>query len=183
MEQLRLTKRQIVVLFVVAMVCVSAFILLQERREAAELAASPAGQAFGEASGVVLLNEAGEEVVLNVNERRITVVHFWASWVPTAASSLQALDTVAAQTASEAKTRFLAINRSEPASRVEAFFNKYDRPRHLEIMTDSTDALFSELESYAMPETVIFDTNGEVYWRKRGDIQTEEVAAVLAELE
>jgi hypothetical protein len=52
----------------------------------------------------------------------------------------------------------------------------------LVLLLDSSDALYKEIEGFAMPETIFINSRGDIIYHQRGPIKPEEVDAKVAEL-
>jgi len=180
MDRLQLTKKQLLALFLVLVVFVVAGFFVYTFQVNQQLDNSAAGRAFSEVGNSSLVDQNGQPVSLDVRDRQVTMVAFWATWAPQSAELLSVIDTVAS--AGEfSEIRFLAVNRDEPRPRVEAYFNTISQPTTVEIVTDTSDELFSSIESYAMPEVVVFDREGDIVWRSRGEVIESELRAALRE--
>jgi thiol-disulfide isomerase/thioredoxin len=111
---------------------------------------------------------------------KIIVVSSWASWCPQCAEDIGRLD----QVAGELKDRevvFLAINRAENPYTAERFLNTFSKPEHVRVILDPSDHFFAANSGYAMPETIVYDENGEVKSHQRGNLDTEELKKAIFE--
>ena len=155
----------------------------QQKAAEQEKTESAAGVAFDETNNA-FTSLSGESVSLNSFDE-LTVAYVWASWCPQCQTELEALSRIADTYESEnTAVRFVAINRREPASTVERFLAQVDYSDSLNIVLDTTDNFYASIEAYAMPELVLFDTNGDEILRQRGQIDFGALeAAVDTELD
>lgn len=112
---------------------------------------------------------------------QVRVVTSWASWVPASREELPVLNAIAEAYMDESVV-FLAINRKEPQRRIEAFLQQLPELGSITIVIDETDAYYKAAEGYAMPETRIYDTSGNVVFVKRGPVTQAEIEAALDEV-
>jgi uncharacterized FAD-dependent dehydrogenase len=52
----------------------------------------------------------------------------------------------------------------------------------VKFLLDTSDRFYKSIKGYAMPETVIYDPEGRIYFHARGPINVGEVTQKLAEL-
>ena len=107
-------------------------------------------------------------------EGKVRVVNSWASWSPYSVQELQDLDVLAKEYMDQ-NVVVIGINRMETKETAERFLRSIPSLQYLHIVLDSGDVFFSSLEGYAMPETVIYDQNGNIYFHKRGPMSLEEM--------
>jgi hypothetical protein len=74
------------------------------------------------------------------------------------------------------------VNRKESNETARAYLDAIGRQDGIEYIIDTTDFLFSTLDGYAMPETLLFDSVGNVYFHKRGTLTYDETAVQVEEL-
>jgi thiol-disulfide isomerase/thioredoxin len=111
---------------------------------------------------------------------KVLVVSSWASWCPQCAEDIGRLD----QVASEFKDRevvFLAINRAENPYTAERFLNTFQKPQNVRIVLDPSDHFFASNAGYAMPETIVYDEDGEIKSHQRGNLNTDELKKAIFE--
>ncbi len=116
----------------------------------------------------------GNTISFESYEGKVRVVNSWASWSPYSVQELQDLDALAEAYAHSGVAVF-GINRKEPKEAAERFLRTLPALEHMHIVLDPGDAFFEALEGYAMPETVIYDTNGNIYFHKRGPMTRQEM--------
>lgn len=143
----------------------------------------PAMKAFtinqGEASYTDL---AGNPISLTDFVGKIIVVNVWASWSPFSANDLQNLVDIAKEV-NEEEIEILAINRAEPATTAERYLSTIGVLDNVTLVLDPGDKYYKSIGGYAMPETVIYDKEGNVFSHRRGVIKKEEVEADIKSLQ
>jgi len=97
----------------------------------------------------------------------VLVVSTWASWCPSCVDSLKELSLLA-QAYPPTEVKILAINRSDPANIAKAFLRKYGISSDVQLVLDGDDRFFKSIDGYTMPETVIYDPDGNVLYHKHG---------------
>ena len=126
------------------------------------------------------LDMAQTKINLSDDFGKIIVVSSWASWCPQCAQDIERLDQVAGEF-KDKEVVFLAINRAENPYSAERFLNTFNKPEHVRIILDPGDHFFAENAGYAMPETIVYDKNGEVKSHQRGDLNTDELKKAIFE--
>lgn len=126
------------------------------------------------------LDMAQTKINLSDDFGKIIVVSSWASWCPQCAQDIGRLDKVAGEF-KDKEVVFLAINRAENPYTAERFLNTFNKPEHVRIILDPGDHFFAENAGYAMPETIVYDKNGEVKSHQRGDLNTDELKKAIFE--
>ncbi len=139
---------------------------------------SPRARVFSEAAQFT--SHDGEEITIVPNRDEFLVIHTWATWCPVCHTSITEFATVSEQFSGQ-PVRFLAINRKEASHTTARFLQQYSFPASLEILHDTTDHVFTELEGYTAPETVIIAPSGASIYHRRDSFQSEELMQVLEE--
>lgn len=103
----------------------------------------------------------------------IIVAHAWASWVPTSPRSLRDLAKLQEQYEAQGVT-VLAINRGEPTKTAQLFLEQ-NKVKNVALISDKEDRYFSTSGGRTMPETIFYDSNGDVVFHKRGVMTLEEM--------
>jgi thiol-disulfide isomerase/thioredoxin len=114
----------------------------------------------------------GESVGLKSFRGKIVVANFWATWCPYSPGELAAFSE--AQKLYGAKAVILGINRMETLVFAKGFSDKLGLSNIL-FLLDPEDAFFKSIGGYAMPETVIFNANGDIAFRYRGPMTRSEI--------
>lgn len=163
-----------IVVFVLVIAAYFAYQALSNNEQAA-IEASPAGAALlaPERAGS-FTDIDGEPVSLNDYLGKVLVVNSWASWSP---QSAQELATLAELTDLfvENDVVVLAINRAEPKETAQAFLRSLAVTDSVVLLLDAEDTFYQNIGGYAMPETLFYDTEGNIIFHKRGPLQSSEI--------
>jgi len=116
----------------------------------------------------------GNEVSLEQYLGKILVVTSWASWSPFSKNDLVDLDDLASNY-SQSEVVFIAINRKETKEMAERYMNTLPDLDNILIVLDPSDHFYTAVSGYAMPETVVFDTKGEVVLHVNGVVKTKDI--------
>jgi len=136
---------------------------------------SPAGSALVSTDGESKYTDInGNALFLDDYLGRVLVVNSWASWSPQSAQELVSFATVVEQY-SDTDVVLLAINRAEPKETAQAFLNSISVADSVVLVLDPTDNYYEAIEGFAMPETLFYDTSGNVVAHKRGSITENEM--------
>lgn len=125
-------------------------------------------------------NLDGEPIDLTDYRGRVLVVNSWASWCPFCVNELPDLATVAAEY-EDRNVTVLAINRSESPLQVHAYLNTIGDLDGVIVVLDEADAYYSFIGGFAMPETVFYDSDGNVVKHKRGYMAIDEMRRLIDE--
>lgn len=108
------------------------------------------------------------------------VVNSWATWTPFSQTELPLL----AQYAERYKNdiHVLAINRMESAGVVRSYMSTFAIPDTITILLDPMDTFYTAVSGYAMPETVLYDADGNIVHHIRGTISVQKLDELLATL-
>jgi hypothetical protein len=120
----------------------------------------------------------GNQIVLSENVGQILFVNTWASWSPASTQNLESLVSVA-NMFEENDIKIIAINRAESKSVAKSFLQTINIADSVELVLDPDDNYYNSIDGYAMPETMIYDTDGEVLKHIRGDVQEKELIELL----
>ena len=146
-------------------------------------ASSDAGQALfgGEDSEERFISVAGTPVAVNelVGEQAL-YINSWASWSPLSRDELIALNTVAGEFRDKGIT-FIALNRKEPREQAESYLATLPPLDNLVVVIDSTDEFYGQVGGYAMPETLFYSTQGDLYRHERQPLTAESMRAIVTE--
>jgi thiol-disulfide isomerase/thioredoxin len=122
----------------------------------------------------------GDEIELTRYEGNLLIVNVWASWSPYTKADHEILGALKKHYGDTITIR--AVNRKESNETARAYLDAIGRQDGIEYIIDTTDFLFSTLDGYAMPETLLFDSVGNVYFHKRGTLTYDETAVQVEEL-
>lgn len=108
------------------------------------------------------------------------VAHSWASWCPQCADQLALFSDI--QSSLKREVVFLAVNRSENQLTAQRYLNVNSISDNINLVLDPSDNFYSSIGGYAMPETVVYDQNGEVAAHYRGEVKREKLIELLDSL-
>lgn len=166
-------------LFIVALGAVYIFFLDEsEKQKRNETPAATALLIENEESAYTDMTQS--KVDFSADFGKVLVVSSWASWCPQCAEDIGRLDKVAAEF-KDREVVFLAINRAENPATAERFLNTFNKPEHVRVILDSSDHFFTANAGYAMPETIVYDEDGQVKSHQRGDLNTDELKKTISE--
>lgn len=128
-------------------------------------------------SDFALMSLDGDEVVLSELEGKYVLVNFWATWCIPCRKEMPYLQEVFEE--HEDQLTVLAINMNEDAERVRPFIEEfgYTYP----ILLDPPDELAAEHNVRGLPVSFIVGPDGEIVYRRIGEILPEEFDIWLAE--
>ena len=122
----------------------------------------------------------GNQVQLDEYLGKILVVNSFASWSPFSETDLANLDELA-KTFSDEDVVFLAINRKESKEQVQRYIATLPSYDHIRFVIDQEDRFYLSVGGYAMPETLIFATDGTIIEQVRGSVTKDVLAAKITE--
>ncbi len=139
-----------------------------------QMAALPTDNFNKAAQSINLTNLDDNPVELKDFRGKVLVANSWASWCPFCATELKDFESLA----SEYKDRgvvVLAINRAESKPQIQAYLNTLSNLDNLVILQDKEDSYYKFIGGFSMPETIFYDTKGNVVFHKRGFMKLEEM--------
>jgi thiol-disulfide isomerase/thioredoxin len=105
---------------------------------------------------------------------QVRVVNSWASWCPFCTQELEDFERLAAEYRDQ-NVAVIAINRKEPRERAVQFLSTLGKFTETHFAIDLTDAYYISIGGFSMPETVFYDTEGNVVFHKRGFMDMAEM--------
>jgi thiol-disulfide isomerase/thioredoxin len=141
---------------------------------------SPAGQAILGAPGeTAYISVTGNTVDLGAEiGTRALYINSWASWSPLSRDELIALNTIAGEYRDRGIT-FVALNRKEPREMAERYLATLPPLDNLQIVIDSTDYFYGQVGGYAMPETLFYTADGELWRHERQPLSSEAMRSLV----
>lgn len=143
------------------------YIRQYQRDHAPDLARSEAGES------VVYRDMQGNEVSLLSYTGKPLVVNAWATWSPFSKGELEGLSQLKKEFGD--KIEILAINRKETAATINAYLESIGSTEGVTFIQDDQDAFFNSVTGYAMPETIIYDREGNEVSHVRGTMTKDEM--------
>lgn len=116
----------------------------------------------------------GNPFTFELYEGKVRVVNAWASWSPFSYAELKDLETLAREY-EDKEVVFIAINRKESKEQAKSYLSTIQEFKKMIFAIDVTDAFYTSIKGYAMPETVFYDARGNVVFHKRGNMTLEEM--------
>lgn len=116
----------------------------------------------------------GNPVSLSDFVGKTLVVKSWASWCPACVRELQELSTMSRQYESKG-VKVIAINRAEPAKTAKAFLKSIGADQDVLLVLDPDDRYFESINGFNMPETVFYDTSGNIVHQQHGSLTSAEI--------
>lgn len=120
----------------------------------------------------------GNPVTLDQYGGKIRIVNSWASWSPFSAQELKDFETVARENQNK-NIVFIAINRKEPKEQAELFLQSLQPFTKVQFVIDVDDTYYTSVGGFSMPETVVYDTKGNIIEHKRGNMTLDEIRALI----
>jgi thiol-disulfide isomerase/thioredoxin len=154
---------------VATIVGVGTFLIVQQKET--KISESTQKIFTGVGEGITYTDLEGREVALEEYLGRVLVVTTWASWSPFSEADLIALNELSKSYSTEAVI-FLAINRKETKEQAQRFALSLPELTSVRLVLDPEDFFYQSVAGYTMPETVIFDQQGEITEHIRGVFDT-----------
>ncbi|MCA9360389.1 TlpA family protein disulfide reductase, partial [Candidatus Kaiserbacteria bacterium] len=140
---------------------------------------TPAQSALSvDAGGTPYTDLEGNIILLSDYIGQVIVVNSWASWSPASVTELATIANLSAEFRDN-EVKFLAINRSEPANTAISFIETYKISKEITFILDHDDRFYKRIEGYNMPETVIYDREGNVFHHERGSISASKLRKLV----
>jgi len=164
------------ILFFILLIGFLYYLNVQRGNENEILQRSPAANSLNVEGDASYTELQGNPASLNQYVGTSLVTFAWASWCPVCGDQLKILADVAGDYES---VKVLAFNRAEPINTARSYLSLYGLENTVELIMDPTDHFFNSVEGYSMPETIIFNTVGEVVHHERGEISDEKLRFLL----
>lgn len=142
-----------------------------------EEANNPATRALSSKEGEAPFTDMqGNAVALDTYVGDIIVANSWASWSPKSATELPRLVSIAEEFG-DAEIVIIGVNRAEPRSTAERFLRSIGVSDEVKLVLDPDDRYYESIGGYAMPETLIYDRQGEIVFHQHGTVSAEVLRA------
>ncbi|MFT5831718.1 MAG: thiol-disulfide isomerase/thioredoxin [Candidatus Paceibacteria bacterium] len=175
-------KNTVITLFVLLVILLTSALvvhLVQQRSQARAIQTSEAASVFANSSSTAAFTDyAGNEANLDQFLGQTLIVNSWASWAPASADELKLLTDVAKNYKDQGVV-VIAINRAEPRTTAEAFLRTLGLADEVRLIVDADDHYYKATEGFTMPETIVYNTKGDLVEHKRGSITTAELTLIL----
>ncbi len=123
----------------------------------------------------------GNELALDQYLGKVLVVVSWASWSPFSQTDLMTMLELSNEYSSE-EVAFLAINRKETKEQAVRFTNTLPKLDGVVVALDPRDIFYTTVGGYAMPETAIYNQQGEITQHYRGVTPKSDIKTVIDSL-
>jgi thiol-disulfide isomerase/thioredoxin len=120
----------------------------------------------------------GNQVDLDASLGKVVVATSWASWSPFTAADLAIQNDLAILYDGKPVT-FFAVNRKESRERAQMYFATLGEMQKITVLIDSEDKFYQSIGGYAMPETVVFNADGEIVLQVRATINRDQLKQTL----
>lgn len=166
-------KYLIVMLGIVLMLAATTFSIFSHSRKEARMEAADLTAVAREDGAPLFTREDGEVIAIEDLRDRVVVVSVWASWCTRCAVQLEALNKIA-ETYDE-EISVYAVNREENPNIAKKYLETIPELTALTFVYDGDDHFFAATSGYAMPETVVYDAEGNIVFRVRDVISYEDL--------
>lgn len=182
MTQTKVTIITAAVMIGILLIGAITILVLSDRQEKRELAASDAAGALtSSTTNSQYTDFAGNPANLDQYLGQVLVVTSWASWSPFSSAELTLLAEVA-ETYTEDGVIVIAINRAEAKSVAESYLRTIGVSDQVKLIVDSDDRYYRSIDGYTMPETVFYDRKGNVVVHQRGRLTNGEAVAYIEQV-
>jgi thiol-disulfide isomerase/thioredoxin len=179
-NNIKFSPRTLIILLLILLVSGAFFgwYLYNKNKEAPD---SEANQSLVAPAEEPYVDASGEIIDLSLYTNQIRVVNSWASWSPLSKDELPLINDIAKEYENRGII-FLAINRMENSAYAQGYLESLPELPALKIIFDPADNFFSKTDGYAMPETIVFDKQGNTVAHYRGAINATELKGELDKL-
>ncbi|MBY0538375.1 TlpA family protein disulfide reductase [Patescibacteria group bacterium] len=133
---------------------------------------------FSDEDQAVFLDSQSNPIELDTYENTVLVVNVWASWSPYTEIEFPILNEIATQY-KDRGVKVLAMNRKENQNQIERYLASIPKYDNIEQIIDVNDFFYAGVDGYAMPETIIYDTDGKIIQHIRGVVVKSELETIL----
>lgn len=166
----------LVIIFLI--LCVGAFVTYHIYSTPRDSGNSAAKKTLTLGEGKSFTDLDGNPLTLAPYEGTLRVVNSWASWTPFSANELILLEELAKEY--DGRIVVIAINRGEDREYAKQFVASLGTSfEKVHFVFDPEDDFYTSVEGYSMPETLIFDTEGDVTAHRRGDMNKEQMKTLV----
>ena len=134
---------------------------------------------FNKTLGTVTLTDLDDNPVsLSDFNGSVLAVNTWASWCPFCTQELPDFQTLASEY-KDKNVIVIAVNRAESKPQIQAYLNTLPNMSDLQILQDKTDSYYKFIGGFSMPETIFYNTEGNVVTHKRGFMKLDEMRTLV----
>lgn len=162
-----------VLLLILVVGCVIVY-LVQIKQDQQKLASSPAAESFRLESDTqgIYTDIYGNEITLEQYLGQVLIVHSWASWSPFSKAELVFLSEISKQYTNQG-VQVVAVNRGEDIRTAQQYLTSIGVTDEVILAVDTNDQYYKNIGGYTMPETVLYDVDGEIEEHIRGQLSEE----------
>jgi thiol-disulfide isomerase/thioredoxin len=136
---------------------------------------------FSEDVNAQFLDAESNPIDLTTYEDNILVVNVWASWSPYTAVEFPILNEIA-NAYKDRGVKVLGMNRKESQVQIERYLATIPQYDAIEQIIDVNDFYYAGTDGYAMPETIIYDSDGKIIQHIRGVVVKSELENILNQI-
>jgi thiol-disulfide isomerase/thioredoxin len=142
---------------------------------------TPIAESLQDGDGVAAYTDLlGNPMTLTSYVGKVIVVNSWASWSPESSRELPLLATIVKEY-TDREVVVLAINRAEPQSTAERYLRTVGAADGVQLILDPDDHYYKSIGGYAMPETIFYDTKGNIVQHHHGVLTEAKIRTFLEE--
>lgn len=168
-----------VILLLVVLAATATFLIIKNNADEFQNEAKTDLLGSGESSATYI-DLLGNQINLEDFVGNVLVINSWASWSPQSQVELLSLQKLATEFSGKPVV-FLAINRKESKEQATRFINTLPEVLNVKILIDTTDHFYSTIGGYAMPETVVYKSDGTKAVHTRGTFKEDELRLLISE--
>lgn len=165
----------IIILLILIGAGAATFVFLKIPRDASN---SEAKKVLASSETQVFTDLSGKSIDLSAYKGKVRIVNSWASWSPFSVQELKDLNEIASEYRSQ-NVVVIAINRKETKEEAQRFLNYVGALDNLVFAIDVNDTYYSSVGGYAMPETIFYDTKGNIVEHARGPLSKDQMKTDL----
>jgi thiol-disulfide isomerase/thioredoxin len=105
---------------------------------------------------------------------KVQVVNSWATWCPFCVQELSDFETLATEY-QDKNVVVIAVNRKEDVRKINSFLETVGVFSNTLFVIDKSDAYYTAIGGFTMPETIFYDSKGQVVFHKRGSMILQEM--------
>ncbi len=136
--------------------------------------------ATNESTPPTFLDRQGNKFSFPRTRSDITIVTLWASWSPFSAADFAILRTQL-ERYNDSQLSVILLNRKESLTSAERYLTEFSPPERAIVIIDEEDRYYQNVAGYTMPETMVYNRNGEVVLHVRGPLDSAVLGTVLEE--
>lgn len=178
-----MTKRLVSISLLAAVVVLGAWFWTDDKGPPAPVRqsvsqAAEIGVTVGKSAPQFILKDLDGKGVPLVQQGKVTVINFWATWCPPCREEMPELEKFVQKNG--ASIAFAGVNIQESPGKIAEFLRQHSYT--VPVLLDSDGAVAGAYRVGAIPTTVVTDREGIVRFRKTGTVTQAELEAVIKDL-